>query len=102
MRDIMDRKNEIQNAIEKLLSCKDAAYIDEIYAKEGSFDRNGQFSNWVGLMAEVSANFKNTDLYTVINDIEDEYHDFTLVISVEPNSVERGYGKVLYSRKRIV
>ena len=95
----MDRKNEIQNVIEKLLSCKDAAYIDEIYAKEGSFDRNGQFSNWVGLMVEVPANFKNTDLYAVIDDIEDENRNFTLVISVEPNTVERGHGRILYNKE---
>ena len=90
--------NTILEAVEKILSCSDGHYVEEIYAKEGSF-RNGLFSNWVGLMIELSPEFKNKSLYEVIDELEDNCASFTFVISTEPNAVERGSGTVLWVKE---
>ena len=94
----MSIKNEIDHVIKRLLDCSDGKHIEEIYAKAGSIV-NGEFGNWVGLMVEVCPEFQNESLYDCINDIEDEERGFELVISVEPNTVERGHGTVLWKRK---
>ena len=83
------KQSVISKAVEKILSCSDGQYVEEIYAKDGSF-RNGLFSNWVGLMVELSPGFKNKSLYDVIDKLQDDCSSFTLVISTEPNTVERG------------
>ncbi len=90
--------NVISEVIESILSCSDGEYVEEIYAKEGSF-RNGLFSNWVGLMVELSPEFENKSLYDVIDEQEEKCNSFTLVISTEPNTVERGNGTVLWIKE---
>lgn len=93
----MDIRREVENIISRLLDCSDGKHIEEVYAKTGSIV-NGEFGNWVGLMVEVCPEFQNESLYDCINDIEDEERGFELVISVEPNTVERGHGTVLWKR----
>lgn len=88
----------VKNIIDKLLSCSDGKHITEIYAKEGSIV-NGEFTNWVGLMVETDTEFVNESLYDCINDIEEDSFPFTLVISTEPDTVERGHGTVLYKKE---
>lgn len=90
--------NTISEVIESILSCSDGKYVEEIYAKEGSF-RNGLFSNWVGLMIELTPEFENKSLYDVIDEQEEKCNSFTLVISTEPNTVERGNGTVLWIKE---
>lgn len=90
--------NTINEIINRLLNCSDGKHITEIYAKEGSIVR-GEFTNWVGLMIETDTEFVNESLYDVINDIEEEEREFTLVISVEPDTVERGHGTVLWKKE---
>lgn len=90
--------NAINEIINRLLNCSDGKHITEIYAKEGSIVR-GEFTNWVGLMVETDTEFVNESLYDVINDIEEEEREFTLVISVEPDTVERGHGTVLWKKE---
>ena len=84
--------------VNRILSCSDAKFVTEIYAKERSIV-NGEFGNWVGLMVEVDPEFTNESLYDVINDMEEEKWPFTLVISVEPDTVERGHGTILWNRE---
>lgn len=93
-----NKKNLIETVVEKILSCEDGKYVDEIYAKDGSF-RNGLFTNWVGLMVELCPEFENKSLYDTIDDLEEQCEDFTLVISTEPNAAERGTGTVLWRRE---
>lgn len=93
-----NKKIVIANVVDKLLSCEDGKYIEEIYAKDGSF-RNGLFTNWVGLMVELNPEFENKSLYDTIDDLEERCEAFTLVISTEPNTVERGTGTVLWRRE---
>ena len=90
--------NTISEVIEAILFCSDGANVEEIYAKEGSF-RNGLFTNWVGLMVELTPEFENKSLYDVIDEQEEKCTDFTLVISTEPNTVERGVGTVLWKKE---
>ena len=93
----MSRKEIIDSIIKRLLSCKDGEAITEIYAKNGSIVR-GEFTDWVGLMIETRPESENESLYDLINDIDEEDYEFTLVISVEPDTVERGQGTVLYKK----
>lgn len=93
-----EKLDALVKAIETVLSCEDSKYIEEIYAKEGSF-RNGLLTNWVGLMVELSPEFVNKSLYNAIDDAEDNCTEFTLVISTEPNTVERGHGTVLWVKE---
>lgn len=94
-----DKKTEsIATIIETILSCDDKEYIEEIYAKSGSIV-NGLFTNWVGLMIELNPEFVNKSLYNTIDDIEESFKDFTLVISTEPNTVERGHGTILWRKE---
>ena len=94
-----DKKIEaVATAIEAVLSCDDGKYVEEVYAKDGSFV-NGLFSNWVSLMVELNPEFKNKSLYDVIDAVEDSCTDFTLIISTEPNTVEHGCGTVLWRRE---
>jgi len=92
------KKQELEETINTILSCSDGSYIEEIYAKAGSI-RNGLFTNWVGLMVELNPEFENKSLYDVIDQLEDTDRDFTLVISVEPNGVERGHGTILWKKE---
>lgn len=87
----------IGEIISRLLDCSDGKYITEIYAKEGSIVR-GEFTNWVGLMIETDTEFVNESLYDIINNIEEEPHSFTLTISVEPDTIERGHGTTLWKK----
>lgn len=94
-----DKKIEaVAAAIEAVLSCDDGKYVEEVYAKDGSFV-NGLFSNWVSLMIELNPEFKNKSLYNVIDNVEESCTDFTLIISTEPNTAERGCGTVLWRRE---
>lgn len=92
------KRATIEDVIKAILSCSDGSYVEEIYAKEGSF-RNGLFSNWVGLMVELAPEFENKSLYDVIDEQEEACNSFTLVISTEPNTVERGTGTVLWKKE---
>lgn len=94
-----DEKFEaLVKAIEIVLSCEDSKYIEEIYAKDGSF-RNGLLTDWVGLMIELNPEFVNKSLYDAIDAAEDNCSGFALVISTEPNTVERGHGTVLWVKE---
>ena len=84
--------------VNRILSCSDAKFVTEIYAKERSIV-NGEFGNQKSLMVEVDPEFTNESLYDVINDMEEEKWPFTLVISVEPDTVERGHGTILWKRE---
>lgn len=101
---LLNVKNEdlklpkIEKVIETILACPDGKYVEEIYAKEGSF-RKGLFTNWIGLMIELSPEFVNKSLYNIIDELEETCDDFTLVISTEPNTVERGNGTVLWVKE---
>ena len=38
--------------------------------------------------------------YDFLNDLEEDRHSFVLLLSVEPDAVERGHGDVLWKKKR--
>ena len=94
-------KEKIKEIINKILACSDGKYITEIYAKDGTIV-NGEFTNWVSLMIETIPEFVNESLYDAIFDIEEETHPFTLHLSVEPDTVERGHGTVLWKKGEFV
>ena len=50
-------------------------------------------------MVELSPEFENKSLYDVIDEQEEKCDSFTLVISTEPNTVERGNGTVLWIKE---
>lgn len=94
-----DKKLEaLVKAIETVLSCEDSKYVEEIYAKEGSF-RNGLLTDQVRIMVELNPEFVNKSLYNAIDNAEESCQGFTLVISTEPNTVERGDGTVLWIKE---
>lgn len=92
------KRHTVEKIVKALLSCSDAKYIEEIYAKEGSF-RDELFTNWIGLMIELSPEFIDKDLYKTIDNLEETHNAFTLVISTEPNTAERGHGIVLWKKE---
>lgn len=92
-----EKYNYLSKVIETVLSCEDGKYIEEIYIKEGSII-NGLLTNWVGVMIELNPEFVNKSLYDLIDDIEEECENFTLVISIEPNNSDRGYGTVIWKK----
>lgn len=91
------KRNAIANIISSILQCKDGAQVEEIYAKTGSFKKDGTLGAWVNLVICLSQEFCNHDLYDLLNDLEDSV-DFTLILSTETNTVERGHGIVLWER----
>ncbi len=93
----MDKKEIIKNIIKELVMCPDGKHITEIYAKRGSIV-NGEFTNWIGLMIETDPEFVNESLYDVIDNIEDRSYPFSLAISIEPDTVERGHGEIIYRK----
>ncbi len=91
------RKELIKDIIDTILSCSDGKYVSEIFAKDFSF-RDGEFTDLVNLMIEFDFGFKNTTLYDTLNDLEDESYPFHLILSTEPDTVERSHGIVLWKR----
>ena len=89
-------KAELKTVLNSIVTCKDARYVKEIFAKKESFNASMELSGKVRLMVVVDLDFENHDLYQVINQAEDNYDG--LVISVEPNDAERSYGPVLWKR----
>ena len=57
-----NKKNTIENIVSSIVNCKDGIYMEEIYAKEASFQKDGTFGNWVSLIVCLSSDFKNHDL----------------------------------------
>ena len=96
-----NRKEIVSNVIKELLSCSDGKYITEIYAKDGSI-KNGEFTNWISIMIETDTKFVNESLYDCMDDIEERIedggYDFRLILSIEPDTVERGHGTVLWKK----
>lgn len=96
-----DNKSKmIEELINLILSTNNTGII-EIYAKDGSII-NGSFGNWVGLMIETDPEFPNESLDDVLDIIEQKdfsKYDFRLVISTEPNDMERGHGTILWSKE---
>ena len=93
----METKELIKNIVEEILADSDSKYITEIFIQDYSFN-NGKYSNLIELMIETDLNFKNTTLYDCIFDLEEENYPFELRISIEPDTVERGHGVVLWKR----
>lgn len=92
-----NKKNTIENIVSSIVNCKDGIYVEEIYAKEASFQKDGTFGNWVSLIVCLSSDFKNHDLYDTLNQAEESV-DFDLVLSAEINAVERGHGIVIWKK----
>lgn len=92
-----NRREEINNIIKRILKCKDAVYITEIYTPSACMIGE-KFKDWVNLMICVTPDFNNTDLYDLLNDIDDEERPFTVSVSVEPDMAERGTGIVLWKK----
>lgn len=90
--------NTLHTILSSILNSADSNQIAEIYIKNGSI-RQGLLTNWIRLMIEVDPEFVNKSLYETINNLEDEYEDIHLTISIEPNTVERGHGTILYKRE---
>lgn len=40
-----NKKNTIENIVSSIVNCKDGIYVEEIYAKEASFQKDGTFGN---------------------------------------------------------
>jgi len=93
----MDRKTELDNIIKKILKSKDASSFTEIYVSEGSVSGD-KVKDTVHMMVCYDADFKNADLSDIISDIEEEDRSFFLILSAEPDMVERGHGIVLWKR----
>lgn len=96
-----NKKNTIENIVYSIVNCKDGIYVEEVYAKEASFQKDGTFGNWVSLMICLSSDFKNHDLYDTLNQAEESV-DFDLVLSTEINAVERGHGIVIWKKTSVV
>lgn len=77
--------------VDALLRTEDAAYIEEISLSTDCIAPGGAVeTNRIHIYVETSMDFKNHDLYDVLNDLEDKYDDkFFFIGSVEPNVVER-------------
>ena len=91
-------KEIIKEIIHELLSCEDGRYITEIYADHGSDleDNQDNHNGWVRLMIETDPHFSNNDLYDRMNDLDEKIYPFRLILSVEPDMVERGHGIILW------
>lgn len=85
-----NKKNTIENIVSSIVNCKDGIYVEEIYAKEASFQKDGTFGNWVSLIVCLSSDFN-------LNQAEESV-DFDLVLSTEINAVERGHGIVIWKK----
>ena len=84
--------------INRILSCSDAKFVTEIYAQFDSM-QGEEFTSEVNLMVCVIPGFRNGDLYATLNDLEDNGEfPFDLLISVEPDCVERGRGVILWRK----
>lgn len=94
------KKNIITTIIFSILQCKDGSQVEKIYAKPGSFKKDGTLGVWVNLVICLSREFRNHDLYGLLNDLEESV-DFNLVLSTEINAVERGHGIVIRKRKDV-
>ena len=96
-----EKRKDIEEVVNKLLSCRGGKYVTEIFAKEGCI-KNGRLGDWVGLMVEVKAEIFNTDLDADLDDVMDDMMDierpYTLVISSEPDMLDRSYGTVIWKR----
>ncbi len=90
-----NNKEIIKEIIRELLSCEDGRYITEIYAEHGS-DLEDNHNGWVWLMIETDPYYTNNDLYDRMNDLEEKFYPFRLILSVEPDMVERGHGIILW------
>lgn len=90
--------NTLNTIVDTILSTDESKYITEIYIKNGSIYK-GLLTNWVRLMIEVDPEFVNKSLYDILNQLEDEYEDIHLAISIEPNTVERGHGTIIYQKE---
>ena len=95
-----NKKNTIETIVSSIVNCKDGIYVEEIYAKEISFQKDGALGNLVSLMVCLSSDFQNHDLYDTLNQAEESV-DFNLVLSTEINTVERGHGIVIWKRKDV-
>ena len=51
-----NKKNTIENIVSSIVNCKDSIYVEEIYAKEASFQKDGTLGNWVSLMVRCGRN----------------------------------------------
>lgn len=94
----MSNTQIVNNIIDEILKCNDAAQITEIYAKDGSYRHDGDFGDWVALMIEVRPGFIDTDLISLTGEMELRSYPFDLTISIEPDMVERGHGTILWKR----
>lgn len=92
-----NHKTEIDNIVSRILASRDASHITEIYVSNGSMT-NGNFKDYVGMMVCYDDGFKNIDLADIIFDINEETRSFYLILSAEPDTVERGHGITLWKR----
>ena len=89
----------LDTILSTILASPDAHYITEIYIKNGSI-RQGLLTNWIRLMIEVDPEFINKNLYDIINELEEAYNYLHLIISIEPDTVEKGHGTIIYKRDK--
>ncbi len=94
----MNRKEEIDQIVKRILECGDKDSITEIYVTENSM-LNGKFRDSVYLMVCYDIGFDGTALFTLFADIEEEKHSCELLLSAEPDTTERGEGIVLWRRE---
>ncbi len=93
-----NRKQEIDNIISHILESQDVGHITEIYVSNGSM-KNGAFLDTVYMMICYDSGFENIDLSDIIADIDEEDRSFFLILSAEPDMVERGTGIVIWKRR---
>ncbi len=93
------KKENLDRIVKRILSVSDAVYVSEIYLTEGSVNDNGFLKNDIKVMICTKENFVNHDLYDLMNDIDEEEYPFSLILSIEPDAVERGYGITLWKEE---
>ena len=95
--EVKTKKELVKDIVDEILAHPESEYVTEIFAKDFSI-RDGEFTDLICLMIEMELGFRNTTFYHCLNDIEDRSYPFRLILSTEPDAVERSHGIILWKR----